>query len=281
MSKTRIVGVCLVRNEENFVAWSILNIADFCDEIIVLDNKSTDRTPEILAALSRRLAHVRVIEVDDAYDTHKYVERFAGNDCWVFGVDGDEIYDAGGLARLRPRILSGEFNDYWRLFGHALHVERIDWAAKTAFGHGQPEARSITKLYNFKAITSWHQGKHQRLHGKSMQFLAGYHLEKEHNVWEAASWSESDLRCLHLCFVSRSPNEQKARGRPNPSELMKAKAFLRRAVSALGVQRWNLGRRPSYKERFYSKGTIEQVDIAPFGRPVELAEIAPTLVALE
>ena len=42
----RIIGVCLLRNEEHFVAWSLMNIAEFCDEIIVLDNKSNDRTPE-------------------------------------------------------------------------------------------------------------------------------------------------------------------------------------------------------------------------------------------
>ena len=89
MSGTRIIGICLVRNEEHLVAWSIANIADFCDEIIVLDNNSQDRTPEILAAISRRFAHVRVINVEDAYDTHKYVEPYTGKDCWVSGVDGD------------------------------------------------------------------------------------------------------------------------------------------------------------------------------------------------
>jgi hypothetical protein len=140
MSNTRIVGVCLVCNEENFVAWSILNIAYFCDEIIVLDNNSTDRTPEIQAELSRRLAHVGVIKVEDAYDTHKCVERFAGQNYWVFGVDGDEIFDAGGLARLRPRILSGEFNDWWRLSAHAHHVVSLNWDKVTAFGYGQPDA---------------------------------------------------------------------------------------------------------------------------------------------
>ena len=59
--------------------------------------------PRSGAVISHRFKHVRVIEVDDAYDTHKYVEPFVGKDCWVFGVDGDEIYDPDGLARLCGR----------------------------------------------------------------------------------------------------------------------------------------------------------------------------------
>jgi hypothetical protein len=270
MSDTRIVGICLVRNEQNFVEWSIMNIAQFCDHIIVLENNSQDETPHILRDISRRIKDLRIIQVDDAYDTHKYVEEFAGKQAWVFGVDGDEIYDSGGLARLRPRILSGEFSDYWRIVGHALHVERIDWHSKTAFGYGQPAARSITKLYNFDAITSWGQGKHQRLHGKSMQFRPGYFLKKEHNICERASWGHSDLRCLHMCFVPRSPFDGE-QNRRNPSEVMKSGWLRNRLLKRLGVQR----NRRSYKDRFYAKGPLFTVDISPFAAPTAVAQDPP------
>jgi Glycosyl transferase family 2 len=281
VSKTRIVGVCLLRNEEHFVVWSLMNIASFCDEILVLDNMSEDRTPELLDELSTRLGHLRVVEVEDAYDTHKYVEDLAGGDFWVFGVDGDEIYDPAGLARLRPRILAGEFNDYWRIYGHAFHVVDFDWAALTAFGYGQPEARSITKLYNFAAITSWRQGRHQRLHGKSMEFRPGYSAEKARCVWEEVSWADSDLRCLHMCFVPRSPLEKKANGRANPSERMKANAILRRAGQFLRLPRWDSGRKGTYKERFYAQGPLQGASITSFGRPRDWADLDPKVLAVE
>lgn len=267
MSRMHILGICLLRNEEHFVAWSLMNIADFCDEIIVLNNKSEDRTPEILEALSRRLRHVRVVEVDDAYDTHKFVEGLAGKNYWVLGVDGDEIYDPAGLARLRPRMLAGEFNASWRIVGHALHVERIDWETKTAFGYGQPEARSITKLYNFSAITSWRQKRHQRLHGKSMEFRPGYSPEAVRFIWNETPWAASDFRCLHMCFVPRSPLEEMSNGRANPSEVMKSKTFLRRAGQLLGIPRWDSGRKQSYKQRFYAQGPVQAAGITAFGRP--------------
>ncbi len=37
----RIVGVSLLRNEEYFAAWALMNAAAFCDRIIVMDLTST------------------------------------------------------------------------------------------------------------------------------------------------------------------------------------------------------------------------------------------------
>jgi glycosyltransferase involved in cell wall biosynthesis len=270
-SRPRIVGICLVRNEENFVAWSLTNVARFCDFIIVLDNKSSDATPQILRRLSQQIDNIEVTTVDDAYDTHRYIEWLAGKQAWVFGVDGDEIYDASGLARLRRRILSGEFRDRWRLIGHSLHVKHIDWNAKTALGYAQPAARSITKLYNFEAITSWHQGKHERLHGKSMQFRPGYSKEKVHNDWEIASWGESDFRCLHTCFMRRSPLDS-TETRHNPSEIMKSNWLRNRLLKGLGLDTLLESHKPSYKERFYAQGDLTSVDISPFGHPPAVIE---------
>ena len=48
----KVVGVSLVRNEERFVRQALLNVADFCDRIVVADHLSTDRTPAVLEELS-------------------------------------------------------------------------------------------------------------------------------------------------------------------------------------------------------------------------------------
>ncbi len=277
----RIIGICLLRNEEHFVAWSLMNIAEFCDEIIVLDNKSNDRTPEILAAISRRVRHLRVIEVDDAYDTHKYVEPYVGKDCWVFGVDGDEIYDPEGLARLRTRILASEFQDYWRLQGHAQHVVRVDWDSGVAIGYGQPESRTISKLYNFSAITSWHQLRHERLHGKNWVFRPGYSKDKILRFWDSVPWIHSDFRCLHMCFSRRSSVDEVEQGRANPAELMKAQRLPRRIVRALGLEQALLSRKIPYKEKNYTRGRLSEVEIASFGRPGDWSNVDPKVRAAE
>lgn len=231
---TRIVGVALLRNEDRFIAWSLMNAADFCDEIVVLDNGSTDRTGAIVDAIAARHPHVQVQSVPDAYDTHRFVAPLAGSDAWVLGVDGDEIYDRDGLARLRPAILAGDYDRWWKIHGHTLHAVRADFDRARAQGYAPPAARSITKLYNFRAISSWEQGRHERLHGKAMAFRPGWSADSLLQTWTGADWDATPLRCLHLCFFPRSSApEAAAVARSNPAEIMKRRRPLRRLRDAL------------------------------------------------
>ncbi len=41
----QISAMMRVKNEEEFLAASVLSIADFVDEIVIIDNLSTDNTP--------------------------------------------------------------------------------------------------------------------------------------------------------------------------------------------------------------------------------------------
>lgn len=273
MTQRKIVGVSLVKNEEHFIGWALNNVAAFCDEILVMDNHSDDRTPEILRALSARHPHIRVIQVDDANKTHAHVEHLAGTDTWVFGIDGDEIYDRDGLARLRPRILAGAFDAYWRIYGHTIHTRELNLDAQTASGYIPPEARSITKLYNFAGISSWHQPNHERLHGKDMVFRDGYHWDLAYNFWQHDTWAQSDCRCLHLCFAPRSSFDGQGDPRANPVDVKKSRRVVKRLTKHLVrlVDR-NHDVRKNYKYKHYALGPIVTEPISGFGRPMELAD---------
>ena len=276
MSNRRIVGVCLVKNEENFIGWALSNVVDFCDEILVMENHSEDRTTEIVHAFAKLHDHVRVITVPDANKTHAHVEHWAGTDTWVFGVDGDEIYDREGLARLRPRILSGEFDDYWRIFGHTIHARALNFEEGWVAGYAAPQARSISKLYNFAGISSWHQPNHERLHGKDMEFRPGYHFSKAYEFWSHETWDQSDCRCLHLCFAPRSSADAVDLPRNNPVEVKKGKRVIRNLTDT--VARWidaNHDRKRNYKLRHYSAGEVVTCPLGGFGRPRDFGELVP------
>ena len=101
MTKRKIVGVCLLRNEQYFAAWALMNAVAFCDRIIVMDNRSQDRTRRVVEAVAAKHRHVEIIDVQDPWGTHRYIEGLAGTPTWGFAVDGDEIYDPIGLKRLR------------------------------------------------------------------------------------------------------------------------------------------------------------------------------------
>lgn len=272
----QIVGVWLLRDEEYFAAWSLMNAVEFCDRVLVMDNRSRDRTREITEAVAARYSHVNVLDVDDACDTHKYLEEYAGTPTWVFGIDGDEIYDPAGLKRMRPRLLAGEFDGHWRIAGHMLHVLGIRFDRTEACGYAQPKAPEVTKLFNFGAVESWRPGPHERLHGfKSIVFRPEFGRDNILKVWRQESWDEANFRCLHLAFMPRSPlNSPKPDefswpvGRANPSERMKAQSLLRRIRRAV-LRRLDLhhNTKKNYKHRHYAKGPIVIHNIAEFGAP--------------
>jgi hypothetical protein len=262
----RVLGVSLLRNEDRLAGWALGSTATFCDRLLILDNGSTDGTRAAAEAVAARHPDARVVAVDDAYDTHRFVEPYAGRPWWVLGIDGDEIYDPAGLARLKARLLRGAFRDSWRLYGHTVHATGVDLEGGSATGYATPPARSIVKLYNFAALVSWRQPNHQRLHGKAMRFRPGFSAAAAPRLHLSETWDQADLRCLHLCFFPRSTTEGDAvAGRANPSETRRAGSLRGRLGGLLARL---AGRdRQAFKLANYARGPLRTVSIAAFGAP--------------
>ena len=260
-SAPRIVGISLVRNEDRFVDRALRNVLDFCDELHVVDHASTDGTPAILDRLARDAPHVSVVRTDDPRTSHDLIAPYAGRPVWVFGVDGDELYEPERLDRLRARLIAGEFDRWWTVFGHVLHCTALDVDAGIARGHLAPPARSMTKLYNFAAIDEWAGAVPQRLHGGTPRFREGYSADRRLAVFHEIDWEATPFRCLHLCFVPRSSLDRAGRSRRNVSESQRA-GVLASAYSALRGSRW--------KQRKYRTGPIVEQRVDGFLRPAPL-----------
>lgn len=74
-------------------------------EIIVLNDASSDRTPEILRMLSKRIPRLRIISHADnkGYGhTIRELYKSGGND-WLFSLPGDGQFDAGEIRKLIPQ----------------------------------------------------------------------------------------------------------------------------------------------------------------------------------
>jgi glycosyltransferase involved in cell wall biosynthesis len=204
MAAREIIGILLVKNEDLHARRAVENVRAFCDRLLLIDNGSNDGTPAILRQLAAEHPQMAFHPVNHPRISHDLIKPYAGTDTWIFGVDGDEIYDPAGLARLRPRILAGEFQNSWMLLGNVLNCDAVDFQTKQAAGYLAPPCRSITKLYNFSAIHSWNGDTPERLHGGNIDFKTGYDASLRRNLHEEMSWEESPLRCLHLCFTRRS-----------------------------------------------------------------------------
>lgn len=259
---TRIVGIFLLKNEDRFVAQAVRNVTRFCDQIIIADNGSTDGTWNLLQDLGEKYSHIELHRIKRPSESHDLISSLAGTETWVFGVDGDEIYDPEGLDRFRPTLLSGSYDDAWAIFGNVLNVTWLSDDGSHAKGYLAAPSRSITKLYNFAAIESWDGPCPERLHGGNPIFRDGYSASKRLDLHSMNSWEQADLRCLHLCFIPRSSRDTRTATRRNPAELM-ARGLRGRVMDVFrSLQR----REPisDWKREKYMRGELVNKDTVSF-----------------
>lgn len=261
-----IVGILLVRNEDLFIKRVILNIIHFCDQIIVADNKSKDKTGSIVKSLAERFPKIQYHYIDHPSKSHDLIKGFANKPVWIFAVDGDEIYDPIGLAILRTKILNREYSDVWMLFGNVLNCINLNQENSTATGYISPPCRSMTKLYNFNLIEKWAGECPERLHGGEIAFKDEMSSGVRLLLHEKMIWEESFFRCLHICFIRRSSRD-KSRGddlyfRQNISD-KNSTGIMQRAfkgvASLLGMKKTS-----SWKDEKYSRGPLVKKDVCPF-----------------
>jgi len=260
MDDPSIVGIVLVKNEDLYLRAAVENILEFCDRIILCDNGSTDETGKILKEFSARHTKVECHSVRHPRESHEFLKPLAGTRSWVFGVDGDEIYDPRGLGRFRSRLLEGEFEQFWRMKGHALHCDRL--GGGMASGFSSPPSRSITKLYNFSAISSWDGDTFERLHGGRIVFREGWNDAAKRNLQDEMGWEDCPLRCLHLCFLKRSSRESRPATRRNIVEIHRSGLMGR--VKALAAGLFARGSVSAWKQENYRKGSRVTVDARLF-----------------
>ena len=267
---TQLVGSVLVRNEDRFVEQAVLNIASCCDRIYAHDHVSDDDTWEILRRLASQLDHLEVHRTRRTSDSQKPLERYAGTQTWVLGVDGDELYDPAALAKLRDALTAGEHSDVFRLKGHVLNCEELDMDSRSASGYMAPPSRPITKLFNFGAVSSW-TGSSHRLHDGWPAFRPGFHWESLRYLSETTSWEDDPLRCLHVCFLPRSTRDRESPVRLNPVETgMYDRTLVGRlkrkvrapAIDPKIVELHHAG--TDWKREWYARGERVRVDAGPF-----------------
>jgi hypothetical protein len=260
----RIVGIVLVRDEDVFVEQAVRNVEAFCDELLLVDHRSRDGTTDVLRRLAAEITHASFHRIRRPGDSHELLRRFVGTRTWVFGVDGDELYDPIGLGPFRSRLLSGEFDDYFLLKGIQLHCRHLDLEDERAEGWLAPPARSTTMLYNFDTVESWEGRATERLMGGTMTPRRPV-LGEKGIFWlrDEAAWDSSKFRCLHVCFLKRS-TRQRAGQLTRPSVGDRATwTWLQRTIAAV------MQREPEswWKLNKYTQGTPTTVAVPGFVSP--------------
>jgi len=210
----KILGISIIKDEESFCALAIENALALCDELLILDNNSTDRTHEICVKMTNRhQGRVRLEKIDDLALSHEYVRRHVNTDTWIFGVDGDEIYDPIGLSALRLRILDGMYQDLWRVRSHFFNIAALQkWQNHQVLAAGwmAPPSHPVTKFYNMSVINDWPMDEGRAIFQPKTKIWKSKKKPGQRDIFDELDWNESFFRCLHLRFIPRTSGEMDA-----------------------------------------------------------------------
>ena len=266
MPMTRIIGIILVRNDDLYIGPAIRNIGAFCDEILAFDHRSTDKTWSILKSEAIRNPRIRLQRIQRIEETQTPLEAYFGTPTWVFGVDGDEVYDPVGLRLVREWILAGKWDHHFHIYGNVLNCVRLDMKSMKAWGHLSPPAHSMSKLYNFAHLKRW-EWSGQRLHG-TIVFQPGFdEVNAQWTLYREYDWEESPFRCLHMALMRRSSFQWLNRPRFSPSDKLRLQIVRKHPLMA-AVFAWNSLKAAlqghTGKDDGYRRGSIIEKNIQTF-----------------
>ena len=121
----RISAVIITRNEEKNIEEAIRSV-EFCNEVVVIDDASSDNTPEIALKLGARV-FTRTLENDFASQRNFGLEKAKSG--WVLFLDADERV----TLKLQKEILA-EINKPSQIKAYFVKRNDIIWGKSFRFG---------------------------------------------------------------------------------------------------------------------------------------------------
>ena len=103
----KIVAMYRVKNEEQWIQKSIESIYDFCSEIVVFNDNSTDKTKEICSSFDKvvEIHNHEHDNLDEARDRNFLLNMaIKRNPDYLLTIDGDEIFSPQSSSILLEEI---------------------------------------------------------------------------------------------------------------------------------------------------------------------------------
>ncbi len=95
-----IVGMLRIKNEARWIERCISSILPVCDRVLVMDDHSTDGTPDLCAAIPRVHVFPSPFEgLNETRDKNWLLEQ-VGKPDWIIAIDGDEMLMPGCESKL-------------------------------------------------------------------------------------------------------------------------------------------------------------------------------------
>lgn len=143
----KISGVVITKNAEGLIA-DCLDLLSFCDEIVVIDNKSEDRTPEIA---KRMKAQVYTFETNDFSELRNFGLKKANGE-WILYVDSDERVTPS----LREAIIKSTNNPINKYVGFRMQRKNFYFG-----NHEWPYIEHLERLFKKDKLEGWYGKLHE------------------------------------------------------------------------------------------------------------------------
>lgn len=139
-----ISGVLIVKNEEKNII-DCLEALQFCDEIIIVNDNSTDRTIELVENFKKQNLNIKIFSraLDGDFSSQrKFGVEKTSND-WVLFVDADERITPDLITEIKENLPAEEH------IGGFL-IPRIDFMWGRELRHGETGNIKLLRLFNKK-----------------------------------------------------------------------------------------------------------------------------------
>ncbi|MBI2028376.1 MAG: glycosyltransferase family 2 protein [Candidatus Levybacteria bacterium] len=188
---TKISGIVVVKNEEDMIA-DCLDSISFCDEMIVIDGGSEDRTVEIAKKMNAKV--FKYISSDFSKIRNFGLKKSTGE--WVLYVDADERVSPLLNEEVVKSIgnLENKYDGYF--------IKRKNFYLGTSDKNEWPYIESLERLFRKDKLEGWYGRLHEspKINGE-LGHLDGYLLHYTHRdlssmIEKTIEWSqiEAELR---------------------------------------------------------------------------------------
>lgn len=84
-----LTAVILTKNEENMIIDCVESVL-FCDQILIIDDESSDKTVQIVKSMNNPKVHIRVHPVENDFSKQRNYAMAEAKGDWLLFVDADE-----------------------------------------------------------------------------------------------------------------------------------------------------------------------------------------------
>lgn len=149
-----ITAVILAKNEEKQIITCIKSLS-FCDEILIIDDNSTDKTTESITKLNNKKIKIMPHPLRNDFSKSRNFGLLQASGEWVFFVDADEIVSDALAFEISNVIHQLSDKGLGRLNGFYIERKDIMWGKMLNYG----EAGAIKLLRLAKKDAGEWQGK--------------------------------------------------------------------------------------------------------------------------